>query len=250
MNPGDSIVSELQFTIPKSALYKNDAAILNIIAANKWKRPIYFTSLYDELGFGKYLRQDGLAYRLVPIDQGDVNQPWVVDVMMNKFKFGNAQKPGVYYDEENRRHLNSIRRAYAQAAMSLAVNGKKQEARMMLNRCDSMMLQENMPYGMVSRYQQQNQFSLMFLQAAYLAEDDKLAEKVSGALLKDMQQQASYYQNLSPNKRDNLEEEEKRNNYLMQNLQGMQQQYLQMKKPSTELPGTIKTGPAAVTDTP
>ncbi|MEJ7586079.1 MAG: hypothetical protein WKI04_00825 [Ferruginibacter sp.] len=35
--------------------------------------------------------------------------------MMNKFVFGNADKAGVYFDEENRKHLNNIRLAYAQA---------------------------------------------------------------------------------------------------------------------------------------
>ena len=43
------------------------ALYLNIIAANKWKRPIYFTSPYGELGFQQYLRTDGLTYRLVPV---------------------------------------------------------------------------------------------------------------------------------------------------------------------------------------
>ncbi len=224
-------------------MYKNDAAILNIIAANAWKRPIYFTSLYDELGFVNYLRQDGLTYRLVPIKQGEVNQPWVVKVMMEKFKFGNANVPGTYYDEENRRHLNGIRLAYAQAAISLAVSGKKDQARALLNRCDSMMLQENMPYGLVSRYQQQNQFSLQFLQAALLAEDTKLAEKVSSALLKDMQQQAAYYQNLPPSKRDNMDDEEKRNNYLMENLLNMKKQFDEMQKASSEIPGVITNDP-------
>ena len=46
VNPDDSVLTEMRFEIPKTHLFKNDAAILNIIAANKWKRPIYFTSEY------------------------------------------------------------------------------------------------------------------------------------------------------------------------------------------------------------
>ncbi len=42
---------------------KNDLAVMNVIAANKWKRPIYFTSPFSELGFSQYLRADGLSYR-------------------------------------------------------------------------------------------------------------------------------------------------------------------------------------------
>ena len=106
VNAKDTVLSAIQFEIPRQALYKNDAAILNIIAANKWKRPIYFTSPYGELGFQNYLRQDGLTYRLVPVAKNDVNLDWAKDVMMNKFRFGGADKTGVYYDEENRRHLN------------------------------------------------------------------------------------------------------------------------------------------------
>ena len=67
VNPEDSVLSELKFAIPKNALYKNDAAILNIIAANHWKRPIYFTQQSVGLGFDQFLRQDGLTYRLVPV---------------------------------------------------------------------------------------------------------------------------------------------------------------------------------------
>ena len=124
----DSVLSQVVFDIPKSVLYKNDAAILNIIAANKWKRPIYFTSQGGgDLGFQNYLRQDGLTYRLVPVAGSEVNDGWVYDKMMSKFASGNADKPGVYFDEENRRHLNTIRMAYASAAMDLAQKDKKEE---------------------------------------------------------------------------------------------------------------------------
>ena len=189
VNANDSVVSELKFDISKSVLYKNDAAILNIIAANKWKRPIYFTSPYGELGFGSYLRQDGLTYRLVPVLSDEINKDWIVDKLMNKFVFGNADKPGVYFDEENRRHLNSIRLAYAQAAGNLADAGRKEDAKKLLHKADQMMLEENFPYGMVSRSQQHNQISMQFLYAAYKAGDTTLAEKITRSLKKDMQQQ-------------------------------------------------------------
>lgn len=240
VNQNDTgIVSQLSFTIPKSALLKNDATILNIIAANNWKRPIYFTSAYGELGFEQYLRQDGMTYRLVPIANGNVNNDWAFDKMMNKFKFGNANVSGVYFDEENRRHLNSIRLAYSQAAISLAISDRKEEAKKLLNKCDSMMKEGNMPYGLASRYQQQNQFSLQFLQAAYLAGDKKLASKVSAALTKDMMEQQAYYQNLSDVKRDNMSEEEQRNNYLLERLNQMKAQYAKQIVPNVEVPGVI-----------
>ncbi len=237
------VVSQLAFTINRGNLMKNDATILNIIAANNWKRPIYFTSAYNELGFGQYLRQDGLTYRLVPIDRGQVNNDWAFDKMMNKFKSGNADKAGVYFDEENRRHLNSIRLAYAQTAISMAISGRKDEAKKLLRKADTMMLQANMPYAMPARYQQQNQFSLQFLQAAYLAEDEQLAAKVSAALLKDMKEQQVYYQNLSDVKRDNLSEEEQRNEYLLDQVNKMMAQYSKKPAVSIENPGNIQNKP-------
>jgi len=240
VNANDSVVNELRFDIPKSVLYKNDAAILNIIAANKWKRPIYFTSPYGELGFGDYIRQDGLTYRLVPVLRSEINNDWIFDKMMNKFVFGNADKPGVYFDEENRRHLNSIRLAFAQGAGSLADAGRKEEAKKMLNKADKMMLEENFPYGMVSRNQQHNQISLQFLFAAYKAGDTALAQKVTQRLRKDMEQQQAYYQSLSDDKRDNLSNEEERNENLLRGLMQLEQQF-KNQPPVTETPGQIKT---------
>jgi hypothetical protein len=225
VNAGDSVVSEIDFTIPKNALGKNESAILNIIAANKWKRPIYFTSPYDELGFQQYLRTDGLTYRLVPVKNSEVNRDWAEKVMMEKFGFGNADKPGVYYDEENRRHLNTIRMQFAQVAISLADNGRKDDAKKMLEKCDKMMLQQNFPYGLVSRRQQQDQISGQFLLAAYKAGDTVLAKKVSESLRKDLEQQVTYFNSLDENKQVSLAYENQIVQQLLQQLQGMEQYF-------------------------
>ncbi len=246
VNANDKIVSELQFKIDKNYLYKNDAAILNIIAANKWNRPIYFTSPYDELGFQKYLRQDGMTYRLVPVENGGVNEDWVMDKMINKYAFGNAEKKSVYYDEENRRHLNSIRLAFAQSAGALADAGRFDDAKKLLHKCDSMMNQQNMPYGMVGRYQQHNQISMQMLYAAYKAGDSILAEKINKSVRKDMQQQAAYYQSLPDTKRESLSQEEERNAGLLKNLMGMGQQF-KMIQNKVSAPEPVKN--AASTDT-
>ncbi len=252
VNANDSVLSELRFEIPKRTLYKNDAAILNIIAANNWKRPIYFTSKYDNLGFGRYLRQDGLTYRLVPVQDDDVNNERVYKVMMEKFVFGNANKPGVYYDEENRRHLISIRMAYANAAISLATQGKKDEAKKMLERCDGMMLQENFPYGMVSRGQQHNEISKQMLVAAYLAGDTVLADKITKSLRNDLQQQRRYYASLEGSKADNLRYDDAQAKRLLEVIQAIETEF-KTPKPAT-LPnkeaGPVIGSPAAPAKAP
>ena len=147
LNPGDTIVSELKLEIKKGYFQKNDLAVLAVIAANKWQRPIYFTMPYGELGFGNYIRRDGLSYRLVPVENSNVNTDWTYNVMMTKFGFGNANIPNVYFDEENRRHLNTIRKAEVDLAFDLVNKNKKDSAKSVLERCDKMMLQENFPYG-------------------------------------------------------------------------------------------------------
>jgi hypothetical protein len=238
VNAGDSVVSEVDFDIPKNALGKNESAILNIMAANKWKRPIYFTSPYDELGFQQYLRTDGLTYRFVPVKNSEVNRDWAYNVMMKKFVFGNANVPGVYYDEENRRHLNTIRMQFAQVANNLADHDRKDDAKRLLERCDSMMLQENFPYGLVSRRQQQDQISGQFLLAAYKAGDTVLAKKVSESLRKDLEQQITYFNSLDENKQAPLAYENQIVQQLLQQLQGMEQYFksTQVINPETKNP--------------
>ena len=222
---GDSVVSDMRFEIPKDVLMKNDLAVLNIIAANKWDRPIYFTSPFGELGFGQYLRNEGQSYRLVPVaGQNMVNTRTSYDVLKNKFAFGSANIPGVYFDEENRRHLVSIRQSYAEAANQLAIQGDSAKARELLQIADKNLLEENIPYAMVSRQNQHNTISVQFVEAAYKAGDKKLAVKVSAAIMKDVNEQLAYYaflgnmsvaellqavQDILSNKADNLSNEQR-----------------------------------------
>jgi hypothetical protein len=259
VNATDSVLSQVVFDISKNALFKNDAAILNIIAANKWKRPIYFTSQdAGGIGFQNYIRQDGLTYRLVPVANSEVNDIWVYDKMMTKFASGNADKPGVYFDEENRRHLNSIRMAYASASLDLAQKNKKEEARKMLNKADKMMLEENFSYGMVSRGQQQNYISLMMLQASYAAEDTVLAAKITKSLKKDLEQQISYYNTLDEEKVsafDFIDQSGRKSGdknaseqFLMRIMQ-LEQQYKAQSGGIQELRGAINNTPVATPDT-
>jgi Protein of unknown function (DUF2723) len=252
VNANDVVADTVKFEIPKNVIYKNDAAVLNIIAANKWKRPIYFTSPdAGGIGISNYIRQDGLTYRFVPVVNSEVNNDWVYDKMMNKFKFGNANVMGVYFDEENRRHLNSIRLAYAQASSSLADNGKKDEAKKMLNKCDQMMLQENFPYGMVSRGQQHNKFSLQMLIAAYKAGDSILADKITKSVKKDLEQQMTYMGNLDDSKQEAMQYEAEDVKRLLMGIDQIEKQFKNpMPVPLTDNPAAIKAQPVAPSKAP
>ena len=196
VKPGDSVVSSLLLDIKKNYLLKNDLAVLSLIAANKWQRPIYFTSLQDidELGLTPYIRMEGLSYRLVPVKNVDVNPDASYKVVMDKFAYGNGNRPGVYYDEENRRHINSIRSATAILALALVEQKKNDSAKKVLRKYDDNVLQENCPYGFTSnRGNMHDRISMSFLLASYRAGDLELAKKVSGSVKKDLNEQMRYY---------------------------------------------------------
>ncbi len=200
VHSGDSVVSELHIDLPnRNYLLKNDLAIYSVIAANKWNRPVCFTSTQElnDLGLSKYVRLTGLSYRLVPVENGNVDNDEAYKNIMTKFAYGNADKNGVYYDEENRRHLNTIRLAHAEVALSLANAGKKDSARQILEHFDKNVKESNFPYGMTTnRGNQQDGISTEFLQACYLSGDSNLARKVEASVKKDLQQQMRYYKSL------------------------------------------------------
>lgn len=223
-NPTDSLSDRMEFELPGGGLQRNDLMILNIIATNQWKRPIYFTAPYGELGFGHFLRKDGLSYRLVPFATKALQENWVTDRVMReagaprtsirdnnlaviynnlqKCGFGGADKHGVYFDEENRRHLLNIRAIFAEAAGNLADAGKKEDAARLLEKEAQGILSENLPYGMVSRWSNHNQITLTLVEACYKAGKIEQARKIAAALKKDIDQQTSYYDYLRAEKPD------------------------------------------------
>lgn len=200
LNPGDSIVSELKLDINRNSIDKNDLAVLALIAANNWKRPIYFTSTQEleNLGLEKYTRMEGLSYRLVPIENANnIATDPMYKTVMEKFKYGGANRSGVYYDEENRRHINSIRQAHALLGLNLAQLNKKDSAKKVLQKYDANVMEGNVPYGMTSnRGNFHNRVSMSFLLAAYEAGDMTLAAKVNTSMKRDLEQQMRYYRTL------------------------------------------------------
>jgi hypothetical protein len=209
--PTDSVVDELliDFNPNRQYMVKNEMAMYAIIATTQFKRPVCFTSVQElkELGLDRYVRQTGMSYQLVPVlgDGANVDTEVAYNNIMTKFAFGNAKNPSVYYDEENRRHLNSIRYAVAQVAQALAQEGKKEKARAILEKVDNEMNEKSFPYAMTSnRGNQHDYFSYLFLQSCYLAEDFPLAKKIGDLLLKDLRQQIAYYRSLG----DSMSEEQ------------------------------------------
>jgi len=273
VKPGDSVLSRIEFQLPERALMKNELALLNIIAANNWKRPIYFTSPFGELGFAHYLRKDGLTYQLVPVVTESPRGNWIMETTIAKieqqyrtnlggpplldnnteamyenlstFLFGGANKNGVYFDEENRRHLLNIRAVFAEAVGNLSDEGKKQEALKLLEQVESGIDPKNLPYGMTSRFNSHNQTGLLYLEAAYKAGKTDLAEKIRLGLRKDLEDQRKYYEYLKNERPEfyggTLEGTEVLlNEVMLQVLEEIERHYAPQTQPQTERPATIE----------
>lgn len=246
VNSKDSVVDVVKFQIAKGYLFKNDAAVLNVIAANKWKRPIYFTQPLG-IGFDDYLRQDGMTFRLVPVANAkqQVNVDWMYDKIMNKFKYGGADKNGVYYDEENRRHMLSIRNAHIVLAMNLNALGRKDDAKKVLERCDKMMKEQNMPYAMASRYgNDHDEKSYYFAIAAFEAGDIELGKRVMTEVKKDLEQQVTYYESiLEADDQTASSYEYQMAKRLIQGIDDAMKQYVQGVKPGSDTIQNKETPP-------
>ncbi|RFS18743.1 DUF2723 domain-containing protein [Chitinophaga silvatica] len=204
------ILPAIQFKISKNILFKNDLALLDIIATNNWKRPIYFTSPSD-LGLNDYLQTDGLAYHLVPLPKAsapdplgmdiNANVPVMYDNLMHKFEFGGAQTPGTYFDEPNRKMIMYLRQAFTKLSIAMTQEGKpKDSALKVLNYMDKNILEQNFPYAMTSPGNMHNYTSLQTIYAYYMAGDVKKADEISAKVIKDCEQQLRFYSSLPANR--------------------------------------------------
>lgn len=238
VKPTDQVLNQITIDIPqnKNFFTLDQLTMLAVLSTSDWRRPVCFTSPYGEVGFGPYLRQVGLIYQVVPVQvNSNLSQGLAMDVdktdtlLMKDFRGGNANKPGVYFDEENRRHLLSIRATYAQAAINLADDGRKPEAVSLLDRSESLIHPEALPYAMVSRDNQHNRTSLLYLQAAYKAGHTTLVKKLKDALTKDFNDQLNYYKYLRESKPEyyngDLMSDEQFCNYALQQMQMMEKQF-------------------------
>ncbi|GAA5041717.1 membrane protein [Marivirga lumbricoides] len=125
------LVDKMTWNIQGNGLEKKDLMILDIMNENKWKRPIYFntTSLNGiKMNLKKYVVQEGLAYRLLPIANPNMSEEFVnTEVMyknlMKEFSFTNTDDPDVYYNENYRNFFLNHRSAYTTLSKSLLAEG-------------------------------------------------------------------------------------------------------------------------------
>jgi hypothetical protein len=150
------IVKEVTWTFNNNAIAKSFLIVLDLLATNNWERPVYFaitTGGEAYMGLEDYFMLDGLAYRLVPVKSesdrgqpGTVNTDVMYDNVMNKFRWGNMNNPDVYLDETNRRMTMNLRNNFHRLADALILEGKKDSALAVLDKCIEVVPDNCIPY--------------------------------------------------------------------------------------------------------
>ena len=156
---GDSIPEYMTILLrdangnPKRALYKSELMMLEMLANANWERPIYMAITVgseNHLGMDNHFTQEGLAYRFTPFDTDKLNSKIdsekMYDNLMNKFKFGGIDKPGIYIDENVMRMCYTHRRIFTQLVGQLIKEGKKDKALAALDYAEKMIPSYNVPY--------------------------------------------------------------------------------------------------------
>lgn len=156
----DKVQDTLQWTLNKTYLMKADLIILDLIANNNWKRPIYFAVTVGNdsyMNLEPFFQLEGLAYRFVPIrntpdasgQTGRVAPEIMYDNMMNKFLFGNMNREDVYLDQNNLNMAMNFRNNYSRLAEALIDKGSRDSALKVLDYMNEMMPDKTVPYNVM-----------------------------------------------------------------------------------------------------
>jgi len=139
------IANEITWTINRNGITKNYLMLLDLLASNNWKRPIYFatsTGSSAYIGLQDYFQLEGMAYRFVPIlnkskdgQDGRVCSEIMYDNMIHKYRFGNLNNPEIYLDETCMRMTLNLRNNFFRLSNKLIEEGKHDSAIVVLDRC-------------------------------------------------------------------------------------------------------------------
>ena len=155
MMASDSIPDKMVISLKgKSALYKGDLMMLEMIAHANWERPIYVALTVGQenyMNLGDNFVQEGLANRITPFTTNapgakNFDTEKTYDNVMNKFKFGNVKERGIYLDETVMRMCYTHRRLMAVLALKLAQEGKDKESKQVLAKCEKELPDYNVPH--------------------------------------------------------------------------------------------------------
>lgn len=185
-----------------SYVQKNDLMVIDLLAQNDWKRPIYFAATAPAssyLNLAAYLQLEGLAYRLVPVKQNQQEAQETriaTDIMYDKimkFTWGGMDKPGANLDDVFIRSCAlNIRQRFGSLANALIEEGKKDKAVKVLDKVIEVTPAENVPYDATI-------YSIVmgYYQAGAFEKANVLAVK----LFDNYESNLKYYQSLDRNDR-------------------------------------------------
>ena len=205
MMAADSIPDRMVISLKgKSALYKGDLMILEMIAQCNWTRPIYVAMTVGSenyMNLGEHFVQEGLANRITPFrtyytdPRGNLipmegvkhfDTEKVFDNVMHKFKFGGIDKPGIYLDETVMRMCYTHRRLLSQLALNLVQEGDTVRAKQVLDKAEK----EIPDYNVGHDYQSG---SLDLVRAYALTDQDQKAQQLLDGLWKKSAQYLQWY---------------------------------------------------------
>lgn len=197
----DKIVPSIDITIKGGALYFNRLLMLDIIANNNWKRPIYFSggsNADDDYAWMKeYLQLDGMVYKLVPVktpkdkdnkyDLGYVDSDKMYDIVM-KYDWGNMESPTIYHDPETRKNSVGYRGNISRLVKALVEEGKLEKANTIAD-----LVMKKMPFEYYGYY------SLLtdYVEAYYLMNQKEKGRNLAKKLIGKYQEYLDYYYNMS-----------------------------------------------------
>ena len=193
----DKIVPELTFDMSKAA-YKGEAMMLEMLAQNEWKRPMYICITVGEdfypKSLNKYLARTGMAYQILPVEQQDstqtnVNTEKMYVNMMTKFKFGGIENPKVYIDDNIMRMCQTHRIQFIYLAEDLINQGDTVRAKKVLDYANKVIPAATVPYDYLS--------SMMALEYFRIGLNDK-GNAILDAIAKNSVEYLQWFASLKP----------------------------------------------------
>lgn len=198
VHPKDAniIADTMKWEIGNGTLMKADLVVLDILATTNWTRPIYFaitTGSDVYLNMMDYFQLEGLTYRIVPIKNtdpveggtyGHINTDILYANLVEKFKWGNMDKEGVYLDETTLRQTRNFRNLFYRLAMKLVAEGDNARALKAIDRCIEVMPKNTVPYDI---------FIIRLSEAYYAAGAPEKANALINGMVDQAMEKYQYY---------------------------------------------------------
>lgn len=220
MMAGDTIPDRMVISLAgKRAIYKNDMMMLEMLAQCNWERPLYVATTVGSdnyMNLGDNFVQEGLAYRITPFNTKapgakNFDTEKVYNNVMNRFKWGGLDKPGLYIDETVMRMCYTHRHLLAQLAMQLIAEGQNAKAEKVLRKAEKVLPEYNVPYTFMS--------GAADMARAYALIGKKAdAARILNKVWADAKSYADYYLQLTGSRFMMSQNDVLRQLYIMQNI--------------------------------